>query len=221
MATVPYDPATWCGSGWPSSTTEGSKVPTGKAVDTERSTARERDSGDRSSLGKSKNIVTEQGVRNGQARVLHRIRAVRLRQGVSLRTVARRTGVPVRVLREQERDSTDLRLSDLYRWQRVLDVPVEELLDESDSPLSRPVLERALLVRIMKTALSLQESVPRGSLKCLADRLVAQLVELMPELAQVSAWPSLGQQRTLDELGRIVQNPVSEEWLRHPCREDD
>ncbi|GIW94064.1 MAG: hypothetical protein KatS3mg110_2105 [Pirellulaceae bacterium] len=151
----------------------------------------------------------------------HRIRTVRLQQGMSLRSVARRTGLSVRVLRQQEQETTDLRLSELYRWQKALEVPVGELLVENELPLSRPVLERARLVRIMKTALSLKEQANTPPLRCLAERLVGQLIELMPELAHVSAWPSLGQRRTLDELGRVAENPVSEEWLRNAARDDE
>jgi transcriptional regulator with XRE-family HTH domain len=154
-------------------------------------------------------------------RRLHRIRTVRIQQGITLRTVARHTGLPVRVLREQENEATDLRLSDVYRWQRVLEVPASELLLEDESPLSRPVLERAQLVKIMKTALTIQQHANRPGLQRLADTLVAQLVTLMPELAHVAPWPVCGQRRTLDELGRIAQQPISEDWLFGQHWEDE
>ena len=63
-------------------------------------------------------------VRNGvyprARRRFHRIAAVRQEQGMSLRSVSRRLGVDVRDLRYQECETTDLRLSDLYRWQKAL-----------------------------------------------------------------------------------------------------
>src|SRR3954469_11177916 len=80
-------------------------------------------------------------------RKLNRIREVRYQQGVSLRTACRHLGLDVKTVRQQEEESTDLKLSDLYRWQQALDVPVAELLSEEDAPLSRPVMERARLVR--------------------------------------------------------------------------
>ena len=51
-------------------------------------------------------------------------------------------GSDVRSLRLQEQESTDLRLSDLRRWQKSLDVPLTELVEETEEPLSRPVLDR-------------------------------------------------------------------------------
>ncbi len=48
----------------------------------------------------------------------------------------------VKTVRQQEEETSDLRLSDLYRWQQALDVPVNELLTEDAEPLSRPVMER-------------------------------------------------------------------------------
>ena len=77
---------------------------------------------------------------------LHRIASVREQQGVSLRAVSRQMGTEIRRLREQEDEAADLRLSDLYRWQEVLDVPVEELLVEPGTSLSQPVMERARLL---------------------------------------------------------------------------
>lgn len=143
------------------------------------------------------------------ARPLHRIREVREQQGVSLRSVSRHTGCDVRTLRVQEQETSDLRLSDLYRWQESLAVPVADLLVDSEAPLSRPILERARLVRIMKTAAAIQEQAPTPAVRRMADTLVAQLVELMPELAHVSPWPTYGQRRSLDEFGRVFEQQYS------------
>ena len=57
---------------------------------------------------------------------LHRIAHVREREGVSLRGVSRKMKVQVRELKQQERENADLRLSDLYRWQQVLEVPIAD-----------------------------------------------------------------------------------------------
>jgi transcriptional regulator with XRE-family HTH domain len=146
-------------------------------------------------------------------RPLHRIQDVRRLQGMSLRTAARQLGTDVRAIRAQEQASTDLKLSDLYKWQRALDVPVGELLVEDDEPLSRPVRERAQLVKIMKTARSLVETAACPSTSRMAENLVEQLQELMPELAEVSPWHSVCQRRGLDELGRIAEQSISDDTL--------
>ena len=154
---------------------------------------------------------------NGRTvRRLHRIQTVRLQQGISLRTAARHLGSNIRELRSQEDESSDLKLSDLYRWQQALDVPLEELLVECDKPLSRPVKERARMVRVMKTASSILELAPAGQLRRLAQMLVDQLVDLMPELKEVGPWHSVGQRRSLDEMGQIVERRISDELLQCP-----
>ena len=151
----------------------------------------------------------------------HRVASVRERQGVSLRSAARQMGVEIRELRRQEQETTDLNLSELYRWQEVLGVPVGELLEESCSPLSRPVMERANLVRIMKTVKTLQENAEKDgggdeakAICRLAETLVGQLLELMPELAEVTSWHSVGQRRSLDEYGQAAHRMISEEMFQ-------
>jgi transcriptional regulator with XRE-family HTH domain len=146
--------------------------------------------------------------RPGEA--LHRIQEVRRLQGMSLRTAARQLGTDIRSIRAQEQSTTDLRLSDLYNWQRALDVPVAELLVDTDEPLSRPVRERGAMLKIMKTARSIVESAPPGATRRMAENLVEQLLELMPELKEVSPWHSVGQRRSLDEMGRIAENPIGD-----------
>ena len=116
---------------------------------------------------------------------------------------------PPSTLRSQEEPDADLKLSDLRRWQTVLDVPLAELVEESDLPLSRPVMERARMVRIMKTAASLLEAAETPEVRRFATVLIDQLTEVMPELSEVSAWHSVGQRRTLDEVGKIAEKPVS------------
>lgn len=144
-----------------------------------------------------------------QRRTYHRIREVRIQQGVSLRTAARHMQSDVRTARQEEEETTDLSLSQLYQWQKVLDVPVAELLAESDESLSRPVMERARMVRVMKTAQAILEKAPSAPMKRMAQMLVEQLTEVMPELETVSPWHSVGQRRSLEDLGRIAEQTVS------------
>jgi len=143
---------------------------------------------------------------------LHRVRTVRLQQGVSLRSAARQIGTDIRSLRLQEQESTDLRLSDLRKWQKALDVPLAELVEDSDAPLSRPVMERARMIRLMKTAAAIHERAP-VAIQRMAQMLVEQLVEVMPELKDVSPWHQFGQRRSLDEYGRVVERQISDESL--------
>lgn len=151
-------------------------------------------------------------------RPLHRLATVRKQQGISHRNVARRLGVDVPTVIEQEQEEADLPLSVIYAWQRVLDVPVAELLVDSDAPLSPPVMERARLVKLMKTAAAIMEKAHSNSLKRLVTMMVEQLLEIMPELRDVSAWHTIGQRRTLDDYGRAVERQLPDDLLRRMSR---
>jgi len=142
---------------------------------------------------------------------LHRIGEVRREQGVSLRSAARHLGTDVRSVREQEEADSDLQLSEVYAWQRVLDVPLEDLLVEPSAPLSRPIQDRARMVRLMKTAVTMLEKSTSPAMQRMAENLVEQLIELMPELSDVGSWHSVGQRRSLDELGRVAERRISED----------
>lgn len=142
-------------------------------------------------------------------KTLNRLREVREQQGVTLRTCARRMHLDMRSLRSQEEPEADLKVSELRHWQTVLDVPLSELIEESDLPLSRPIMERAQMVRAMKTAVSILEAADTPELQRFATNLVEQLTEIMPELREVSAWHTVGQRRTLDEVGKVAEKPVS------------
>jgi transcriptional regulator with XRE-family HTH domain len=116
--------------------------------------------------------------------------------------VARRLGISLPAAEEQERPSSDILLSDLYRWQKVLGVPAAELLKEPNGQLSKPVALRAKLVRVMKTAKSIQERADRIPVRRLAQSLARQLVRIMPELQDTTAWPVIGPHRGENELGQ-------------------
>jgi transcriptional regulator with XRE-family HTH domain len=155
-----------------------------------------------------------------QSQQLHRIREIRLREGVSLRSAARQMGTDIRSLRLQEQESTDLRLSDLRRWQQALDVPLSELVMDEELPLSRPVMERARMIRLMKTAAAIHERAPNLGIKRMAQMMVDQLVEIMPELKEVSPWHQFGQRRSLDDFGRVMERTVADESLHGPGEDD-
>jgi transcriptional regulator with XRE-family HTH domain len=145
---------------------------------------------------------------------LHRIAEVRHQQGMSLRTVSRHMGIEGRILKQQEEETTDLPLSALYRWQEALGVPVADLLVESDATLSPPVMERARMIRVMKTVAAIMENADTPSIRRLAQTLVDQLVEIMPELEGVSPWPAVGQRRSLDDFGRAADRRLASPVFR-------
>jgi len=133
---------------------------------------------------------------------------------VTLRNVSRRLGVPLAVVRRQEEPDCDIRISDLQQWQQVLDVPIAELLVEGDGQLSGPVLERSRMVKLMKTAAAIRERSHDTTTARMVSMLIDQILELMPELADVTPWHTVGQRRTLDDIGRTGQRMVPEDVFR-------
>ena len=144
---------------------------------------------------------------------MHRIAEVRQEQGVSVRSAARRLGLSMQEVRAQEEPTNDLRLSELHHWQKVLEVPLADLLLDSCGPLSTPVSQRALMLRVMKTVRALAESTHEPPVQRLASMLITQLIEVMPELKEVSAWHSVGQRRTQDEMGRIIERTIPDSFF--------
>ncbi len=152
---------------------------------------------------------------NGHAkRALHRLSIVRRQQGISQRNIARRMNIDIGTVRQQEEEFTDLTLTMLYRWQKILDVPVADLLVDSDGPLSPPVMQRAQMVKVMKTVAAIAEKAETQSLKRLLQMLCNQLLEIMPELSDVAPWHAVGQRRTLEEYGRAVERQMSDDVFR-------
>lgn len=146
---------------------------------------------------------------NGRHRVFHQIAAVRRREGLSRRAVARRLGVDVKRVQFEEEKNADMPLSRLYQWQVALGVPIAELLVDGDGSLSPPVLKRAQILRLMKTAAAIRERAQTGPIQRMAQMLVEQILEIMPELEDVSPWNAVGQRRTLDELGEAAHRRLS------------
>ncbi len=146
---------------------------------------------------------------NGQP--LQRLGMVRRLQGISRRTVARRLNLEIDQVRQQERETADLPLSALYAWQKALDVPVTELLAEAGDTLVSPVLERSQLVRLMKTVLAISQQSRQESIRRMAQTMCDQLIEIMPELANVAAWHAVGKRRRLSELGVAAHRHLTED----------
>lgn len=145
---------------------------------------------------------------------MQRVAEVRREQGISLRSVSRQMGKTVSTVRAEENEANDMSLSQLMQWQEILGVPLQDLLVDPSPTLSQPVLDRARLLRVMKTVAAIQESTQASSgPHRLATMLAQQLVEIMPELENVSPWHSVGQRRSLDEYGRIAERRVSDDLL--------
>jgi hypothetical protein len=64
----------------------------------------------------------------------------------------------------------------------------------------------------MKTAAAIHERAPIA-IQRMSQMLVDQLVEVMPELKDVSPWHQFGQRRGLDDFGRVVERRLSEDAM--------
>lgn len=135
---------------------------------------------------------------------LHFIASTLRKQNATLAGCARRLGLTPAEAAAQIRPDADLTLSQLYAWRAVLDVPTSELIP-FDDVVPDPIRNRALLLRTMKTARQLQ-NLSRGTrLEPAVASLVDQLIELMPELAETPAWPTVGQSRAPRETGSATR----------------
>ena len=125
--------------------------------------------------------------------------------------MARHLGITVEDVRRQECKTTDLPLSVLHKWAKVLGLPVAQLVEESDDSLSTPLFNRASLVRVMKTAMAILERIRDPRTKRLGQTMVDQLMEIMPELRGVDALHVVGKRRRLDEVGIAAERRLSDE----------
>lgn len=135
---------------------------------------------------------------------LHRIGDVRREQGMPLSTAAKRLGVDVDSAKKSEQTNCNLTLRDIYRWQRVLDVPCAELLVNPDEFPENPIRTRGQLVRLMKTTRSIIEQTKEESIRVFARMMIDQLTEIMPELKNVASWPTIGQSREFKDYGQAI-----------------
>ncbi len=143
---------------------------------------------------------------------LQRVAIAREQQGFSLRTISRRTGIDLRTLRSHEVPTTDMKLSELRAWQLALEVPLVDLIEDDLQPLSSPIKDRASLVRIMKTVAAIKEAGGSPRIQRLSEMLFDQMVELMPELKEIGAWPQHGSRRSGGDC-RIIEQQVNTKSL--------
>jgi transcriptional regulator with XRE-family HTH domain len=160
-------------------------------------------------VGPSAEVIVPAAPVNGTPR--NRLAQVRRLQGLSRRTVARRLNVDVDQVRKHECETADLPLSVLFAWQKVLEVPVAELLVEADDALAGPILDRSRLLRLMKTVFAIRAQAKQESIRRMAETAANQLVEIMPELVNVGPWHAVGKRRRLNELGIAAQRRLKDE----------
>ena len=155
-----------------------------------------------------------------KSRALHRIKQVRIAEGFSLRSVARRMNQETSILRDQEHEGKDLTLTELYRWQAALNVPVHELLIEPECALSEPIRTRASLIRMATTAKAVLKTSTTRVTRCLAQELLHQLIDMMPELESLlpelnyrRSWHELKTRSNSQSLGRTAERIVDTKWI--------
>ena len=112
---------------------------------------------------------------------MHRLSTVRRQQGVSLQEVAHRLRTPLDRVVWQETETNDLCLSELWAWKGVLCVPVGDLLVDRDSPLQGPEIKRLQIDQLIKITSDIRESESSLSVHRLAEMMITQLLEIMPE----------------------------------------
>ncbi len=138
---------------------------------------------------------------------LHRLEAARLEQHVTRRSLARRMGVTVAVVKQEERSDADVAVSTLRRWEQALQVPVVELLDSPLDTLAPDVAARARLVRALGLAKALMAH-SSGRSRETAAEIVDHLSQLVPDARHVRALLS-GNGRQPVRYGRAAERPVS------------
>ena len=130
-------------------------------------------------------------------------------QGMTLATCAKRLGVSLEEAERQAEPYSNLTLEQLFAWSDALDAPISELLP-FDLTTSDPIRNRALMLRIVKTARQLQNLSRNTTLEYAATSLVDQLIELVPEYAVVEPWSSVGKSRVAKSEGLLERRVDSE-----------
>lgn len=116
-------------------------------------------------------------------RPLQRLADARKQQGLSTASIARRLGVSEKEIIQQERPESDPRISELFGWQSALEMPLSELLPEGR--LSNPVLDRARVLRLARTAIEIRNLNRDPRLNSAVQMLLNQILEVMPDLERM------------------------------------
>ena len=112
---------------------------------------------------------------------LHRLRAVRERQGLTLEVLAARMGVDRMQLQAEEHPESDVTLSVLSRWSHALQVPTSDLLIDHESDSFRSQLSPVRLRQLEELADQIAATSRDASVRALAEGLSRQLGDMAPE----------------------------------------
>jgi hypothetical protein len=143
----------------------------------------------------------------------HRIDEILQEEGISLRSIAHRMGVTTAQAKSEADPLFDLTLTALHRWQAALGVPIGDLLTPPGMLLSAAIGLRAKLLNAMRTVRSIQLRVDDEPTQALAITLAQQMLEIMPELKSITAWPTVGTRRKLNDFGVIANRTLPDEFF--------
>ena len=141
---------------------------------------------------------------------LHRLGEARRQENVSRRNVARHLGITVEDVRQQECPTTDLPLSVLHKWAKVLGRPVAELVANRTIRWQRRSTSREPGSGDEDRG-GHPGANPRSADEAVGETMVDQLIEIMPELRGINAWHAVGKRRRLNELSITAERRLSDD----------
>jgi transcriptional regulator with XRE-family HTH domain len=132
-----------------------------------------------------------------------RIVRIRKREGLAVRTVARRLGMTRGEYAAWESDTHQLTVNQAFRIADAMNVSMSDLVG-SDGAAEASL--RKSIIKTYKILLTLRE-LGTHNVKLLCDKIMAELRGAVPECAELKPWP-LGHRREADELGQTAMNPI-------------
>ena len=138
------------------------------------------------------------------------LKMARLREGKSLRSVARSMRKPMSLVRRQEEGLCELTIADVYRWRDALKIPLSEVLQTPRMALQERIRQRACLVRVLKTAKFMIGELDDEVARELAQTLVDEIQSALPEYEEIAAWPK---GRPSNAPGKVAEEISTSEWL--------
>ena len=153
-----------------------------------------------------------------QPKMLHRLANARKNQGLSERLVAKRLGISVGLLREQEQPDADLLISRLIQWREVLEVPLRDLFEEPIGESDSDIHSRAKLLFSEKILKSIESNSKRSRRVLRLTDLIRMTLGLMfadyaTFTEHVSSMPAVGHRRSPSEVGRIGERSLPDSWF--------
>lgn len=142
----------------------------------------------------------------------HRIRDVLAGEagsGKSVRSAAKKMELDKKEISRQIKPECPITLAQLFRWAEYLDTPVVELICDPDDEMDPRVAMKATLIRAMKAVNSLEEVSDQRATR-LIQYLKEQLLDIMPELEGVKAFPIVGQRKNKEDLARIEEEQIQD-----------